>query len=153
MYVTVTVIFVFELHAWLCCILKKEKASEHKIVPYFFDSTQNYLCNNIYLLLFFKMMATTTVMMMIFCLILLTDLNLIEAVEMNHENFSSNIKSTTSNSELKFRKNIREKAKKSMFWHFRNYKRHFFLHFKNEEEKRSIFASKLQYIFPCFRSQ
>ena len=58
------------------------------------------------------MMATTTVMMMIFCLILLTDLNLIEAVEMNHENFSSNIKSTTSNSELKFRKNIREKEKK-----------------------------------------
>ena len=34
MYVTVTVIFVFELHAWLCCILKKEKASEHKIVRY-----------------------------------------------------------------------------------------------------------------------
>ena len=76
------------------------------------------------------MMATTTVMMMIFCLILLTDLNLIEAVEMNHENFSSNIKSTTSNSELKFRKNIREKAKKSMFWHFRNYKNTFFFTFQ-----------------------
>ena len=57
-------------------------------------------------------------MMMIFCLILLTDLNLIEAVEMNHENFSSNIKSTTSNSELKFRKNIREKEKKNQFLAF-----------------------------------
>ena len=72
------------------------------------------------------MMATTTVMMMIFCLILLTDLNLIEAVEMNHENFSSNIKSTTSNSELEFRKNIREKEKKSIFGILEITKTHFF---------------------------
>ena len=74
------------------------------------------------------MMATTTVMMMIFCLILLTDLNLIEAVEMNHENFSSNIKSTTSNSELKFRKNIRDKKKKkkSIFGILEITKTHFF---------------------------
>ena len=54
---------------------------------------------------------------------------------MNHENFSSNIKSTTSNSELKFRKNIREKEKKINFWHFRNYKNTYFYISKMKKKK------------------
>ena len=111
------------------------------------------LSNNIYLLLFFKMMATTTtVMMMIFCLILLTDLNLIEAVEMNHENFSSNIKSTTSNSELKFRKNIREKGEKSIFGILEITKTHlFFFTFQKWRRKKINFCIQITIHFSMFQ--
>ena len=66
---------------------------------------------------------------------------------MNHENFSSNIKSTTSNSELKFRKNIREKEKKSIFGILEITKTHFFTLQKWRRKKDQFLHSNYNTFF------